>query len=305
MRPASLTLPVGLVLVSTAGPFILLSAMEPFSLVLWRMGLAAPLFLAWGALAGGAGIPAGHGRRVALGGVLLAAHFLLWIKAFDLTSYSSNLLLLIAQPVVAAFLGTRVGERPTRETWISLALSLAGLAAIAGNDLGLGWRALLGDLCSILGGVAISLFYAATRHARKAMPVPAFMGWTLLAGAAASLPVVLLSGVPLVPCREPIAVLGWTPTPWLWLAGLVLLTTMGGHGCMNAAARTVRLYTVNVVIVLEPAIAILLGAAFLGRPAPTPLQAAGGAVLAAAVIVALLPERREGAGGDPTASAIG
>jgi len=285
------------VLVSTAAPFILLSRIHPFSLVLLRMGIAAPIFLAWAAATAGVRLPAEHRRRVALGGVLLAAHFLLWIKAFDLTSYASNLLLLIAQPVVAALLGTRIGEKPTRETWISLAVALAGLGLIVRGDFDLGERALIGDACSILGGVAIAFFYAATLRARAAMPVTAFMGWTMAAGAAASLPVVLLSGVPLGPRPpapgDPTGVLGWEPTPWLWLGGLVLVTTMGGHGLMNAASRGVRLFTVNVVIVLEPAIAILFGMLLLGQEAPTAVQVAGGAVLAVAVVVALLPELRE------------
>jgi drug/metabolite transporter (DMT)-like permease len=284
----------GLLLVSTAAPFILLTRMDPFALVLLRMGIAAPLFLAAGAARGGTGLPRAHLGRVALGGALLAAHFLLWIKAFDLTSYASNLLLLIAQPVVAALLGHRVGERPTRETWIAIALAVAGLAAIAGGDLSLGTRAVVGDLCSILAGVAISLFYVETRAARAALPVATFMGWTMLFGAAAAVPAVLVAGAPLVPRAAALPVLGWTPSPWLWLAGLVVVTTMGGHGLMNAAARGLRLFTVNIVIVLEPPLGILLGMAILGQAPPTAVQVAGGAVLAAAVVVALLPDARAG-----------
>jgi len=284
----------GLLLVSTAAPFILLTRMDPFALVVLRMGIAAPLFLAAAAARGGAGLPRAHAGRVALGGVLLSAHFLLWIKAFDLTSYASNLLLLIAQPVVAALLGTRVGERPTRETWISIALSAAGLAAIAGGDFALGPRAVLGDLCSILAGVAISFFYVESRAARTALPVAAFMGWTMAFGAAAAVPVALAAGASFAPRAAPLPVLGWTPSPWLWLGGLVLVTTMGGHGLMNAAARGLRLFTVNIVIVLEPPLGILLGMALAGQAPPTAVQTAGGAVLAAAVVVALLPEARSG-----------
>lgn len=290
----------GLLLVSTAAPFIQLTRMDPFALVLLRMGIAAPLFLAAGAARGGMRLPREHAARVALGGVLLAAHFLLWIKAFDLTSYASNLLLLIAQPVMAAFLGTRFGERPGRETWISIALSVAGLAVIAGGDVALGPRAMVGDLFSVLGGVAISFFYAETRAARAAMPVAGFMGWTMAFGAATALPFVLASGASLGPRGEPIEVLGWRPDPRVWLAGLVVVTTMGGHGLMNAAARGLRLFTVNVVIVLEPALAILLGVALLGESVSA-IQAVGGAVLAGAVLIALLPDARSGRIGPPPA----
>jgi drug/metabolite transporter (DMT)-like permease len=293
MNPAAarLSLAAGLLLVSTAAPFLVLTRMDPFALVLWRMGLAAPLFLGWAALSGGASLPRPHLPRVALGGILLAAHFLLWIQAFEMTSYASNLLLLIAQPVMAAVLGARVGERPTGRTWGAVGLSLLGLAAVAGPDVSLGTRALLGDLCSVLAGVAIAFFYVETRAARAALPVASFMGWTMVFGAAAAVPCVVVAGVPLGPQSEPLAVLGATPSPWIWLGALVLVTTMGGHGLLNAAARGVRLFTLNIVIVLEPPLGILLGMLLLGTPPPTAVQAAGGVVLAAAVAMALWPRR--------------
>ena len=270
-------------LVSTAAPFLKLAGMDAGAVVLWRMALAAPLFLAWGAARGGAGLPREHRARVALGGVLLAAHFLLWVKAFDLTSYASNLLLLIAQPVMAVPLGARIGERPTRETWIAVALALVGLGVIATGDLDLGGRALRGDALCVLAGVAITLFYVVSRRARAEMPLGSFMGWTMIAGTAAALPAVAASGA---------SVFAYPARSFGWLAALVLITTVGGHGLMNLAARHLRLFTVNIAIVLEPAIAIALGAWLLGEGV-TLRQAAGGAVLAAAVAVALLPEWRE------------
>ena len=75
---------------------------------------------------------------------------------------------------------------------------------------------------------------------------------------------------------------------------------MGGHGLMNLAARGLRLFTVNVVIVLEPAIAIGLGILLLGESVSA-RQVAGGCVLAVAVVVALLPELRDGDGQPPPA----
>jgi drug/metabolite transporter (DMT)-like permease len=86
---------------------------------------------------------------------------------------------------------------------------------------------------------------------------------------------------------------GYPPGSWAWLAGLVLLTTIGGHGFMNLAARGVRLFTLNLAIVLEPPLAIAMGAALFGATV-TPLQVAGGLLLGAAVVVGLRPELRRG-----------
>jgi drug/metabolite transporter (DMT)-like permease len=217
---------------------------------------------------------------VALGAVFLAAHFMLWVKAFELTDFASNLLLLVMQPVTAAVIGHWLGERAHRATWISVALALIGLGIVTGGDFARGPRALLGDAMCLAAGLAITIFFALTREVRRALPLSAFMGITLGVGAICTLPIALLAGVPLH---------GYSTSTWEWLAALVVLTTVGGHGCFNIAARHTRLFTVNVVVVLEPAIAIAMGAFMFGASI-TPLQLGGGVVLAVAVVVGLLPE---------------
>jgi drug/metabolite transporter (DMT)-like permease len=275
----------GLVLVSTSGPFIKMAALDAYAVVFWRTALAAMLFLVVGFK-----IERRHRARVAMGSVLLALHFLLWVKAFDLTDFASNLLLLVSQPVIAAAMGSRIGEPPTARTWIAVALALVGLGIIAGGDFALGPRALLGDAMCIAAGLAITLFYVITKEARATTPLPAFMGWTLVGCAVVSLPVALATGAPLV---------GYALPQWGWLLALVVLTTAAGHGLMNLAARGVTLFALNLVIVLEPAIAIAMGAALFGARV-TALQLVGGVVLAAAVIVGLTPPGRARRGAPAT-----
>jgi len=274
---AQLVLLVALLLVSTSGPFLRASRMDAFTLVVWRMALAAPLFLSWAAARGQLRLRRSDVRPVVLGALCLTAHFCLWVKAFDLTDYSSNLLLLVFQPVMAAFLGFRLGERPTRRTWLSMALATLGLAVIAGGDFALGPRALLGDVMCVLGDLGIALFYLVAREARAHTPLATFMGYTLAIGSLPALLVALFAHSPLV---------GYRATSWAWLAALVVLTTVGGHGLMNLAARHLRLYALNVAIVLEPFLGIVLGAVLFPVPV-RPLQIAGGALLAVAVWVGL------------------
>jgi drug/metabolite transporter (DMT)-like permease len=129
----------------------------------------------------------------------------------------------------------------------------------------------------IAAGLAITLFYVVTRDARAATPLAAFMGWNMVAIAVISLPVVLLTDAPLFVASA---------ERWGWMIGLVVLTTVAGHGLMNLAARGVTLFALNLVIVLEPAIAIAMGAVLFDARV-TPLQLAGGVLLGAAVVVGL------------------
>jgi len=267
----------GLFLVSTSGPFLRMAQMDAFAVVLYRMGFSGLLFLLWTLLRREAQPTHAQFLRIALGAAFLTAHFCLWIKAFDLTNYASNLLLLVTEPVTAAVFGVWLGERPNSNTWISVALSILGLGIVAGGDFALGERALLGDGFCVLGGVAITLFFATTRSERNTLSLSTFMGWTLTIGALCSLPVVLLAHSPL---------LGYSRASWGWMAALVVFTTVGGHGAFNIAARHVTLFTVNVVVVLEPAIAIAMGAVMFDATV-TSLQVVGGAILAGAVVVGL------------------
>lgn len=272
---------IGLFFVSTSGPFLVAARMDALAMVVVRMLGSAIVLLAW-ARARGLRLEGRHVGRTLLGAALLAAHFALWLKAFDLTDFASNLLLLVAQPVVAALLGAAVGEPPTRRTWASVALAALGLGIIARGDFSLGPRALLGDGMCIVGALAIALFYVVTRRARAETPLAPFLGAVFLAGGLFVLPLALVSGSRFG---------GYSSTSWAWAGALVFVTTIGGHGLLNVAARRVSLFSLNVVIVLEPAIGIGLGALMFGARV-TPGQLAGGGLLAGAVWVGLLGEHR-------------
>jgi drug/metabolite transporter (DMT)-like permease len=132
--------------------------------------------------------------------------------------------------------------------------------------------------------VAITLFFAITRHERRALPLSAFMAATCGVGALCALPVALWAGAPM---------LSYPPASWGWMLALIVLTTVGGHGCFNLAAKHVPLFTVNVVVILEPAIAIGMGALMFGAQV-TPLQVAGGLVLSVGVVFGLWPMQPAG-----------
>ena len=98
-------------------------------------------------------------------------------------------------------------------------------------------------------------------------------------GSLATAPLVLLTGTP---------VLTYPTASWLWLGLLVVVTTIFGHGLINVAARHVSLFTLNIVIVLEPAIAIAMGRAMFDAEVDA-VTVVGGALLIAAVVVGLAP----------------
>ena len=266
---------LGLLAISTSGPFFVMAKMSAFSAVFWRTALAGLLAVGVASLRGTLQLQPlrEHRQALLLSGALLGVHFMLWVKAFDLTDYASNLILLVAQPVWSALLERMRGIALPLRTPLVLAMSLVGMLLVAGGDIALGPRALLGDLCCIVAGLVIAVFFVIGRAARQALALDAFMGVTLLIAAATALPVVLIAQDSLFDYPE---------ASWYWLAGIVVITTLGGHGLLNAAARSLSLFTVNIAILLEPVLSIALGALMFGADI-TGIQIAGGVILIASV----------------------
>jgi drug/metabolite transporter (DMT)-like permease len=278
---------LGLLAVSTSGPFFVMAKMSAFAAVFWRTALAGLLALAFAGVRGTLRLP--HLSRLApgllLSGALMGMHFMLWVKAFELTDYASNLILLVAQPIFGALFDRFRGQALPLRAPLVLALSLVGMLMVAGGDVTLGPRALLGDLCCILAGLVGALFFVVSREARDAMALDAFMALTMLLAALTTLPVALVADVSLF---------DYPSSSWAWLSGIVLITTLGGHGMLNVAARTLSLFTVNIAILLEPVLSIALGALMFGADI-TPLQVAGGVMLIVSVgTLIAAPALREG-----------
>ncbi len=269
---------VGTLAVSTAAPLIDLAAVPALSLAAWRCLLCG---LAFGGLwaAGRTATPGlrRHLPRLILAAALLAAHFGLWISAFDHTSYAAAVMLLVTQPVFGALVGrVALGERLTRRMLIGIVGATIGLGLLVHAD-----RAdlghLFGDALAVAGTLALALFYLVVRPLRDDLPFAPFMtltygiGGVLLAAAAG------LTGA---------ALTGFLHPDWALVVALAFVPTVVGHACFNWCVPRVRFFTLNLVIVLEPALALLLGVALLGER-PTTLQVVGGCVLGAAVVAGL------------------
>lgn len=271
----------GLLAVSTSAPFFVMARIDAFTAVFWRTALTALIGLGIGALRGKLDVSElrRQARPLALGGVLLGVHFLMWVKAFELTDYASNLLLLVFQPIMAAFLTARLGERLPRHAVAAVVLSVMGMALIAGGDFALSPRALFGDALCLAAGVGITVFYVVTSRARRALSMEVFLGAIMAVCAITALPVAILSGVKLW---------GFSAATWQWIGAIVVVTTLMGHGLMNYAANHVSLFTLNIVIVVEPAVGIAFGALLFGATV-TVLQLVGGALLGTAVMFGVRP----------------
>jgi drug/metabolite transporter (DMT)-like permease len=108
-------------------------------------------------------------------GVILAAHFALWITSLKLTSVASSVILVTAHPLlvgpVSHFL---FKEKLTFVNAFGIALSVAGVFILVYGNYGFGSSVidtLEGNILAILGGVAAGLYILGGRKIRKTVSV--------------------------------------------------------------------------------------------------------------------------------------
>jgi len=298
-----LILLMGLLAISTAAPFIRLARegtpdahwTVSFAISFWRLLMGALIYglIAWPKRGKWFALEPKLKWRFAVAGFCLAAHFAFWIGCFGFTDLQSGVLLLVFEPILAAFVGgIFFGEKITSRTIAALVLSVIGVVAIVGDDIasislseGLG-----GDIMAILGCASIVAMYAVGRPLRGKVPFAVYM--TALLGYAAFFELVfaLSFGTQMF---------AWAPASWLWFAMLALITTCIGHASMNYVLPRVTLFTLNLVIIAEPVLAIIINA-MLYNEGVSPWEIAGGLLLSAAVIWGLGQERKKRIGAEMT-----
>jgi drug/metabolite transporter (DMT)-like permease len=274
--------------VSFAGPLVRLSAANPVTIAVWRLGfslvIVAAFLIATGEWRDWKRITARELVLAAVAGVSLALHFWAWNASIHLTTIAASVTLVSMQPVVvAAISAVALREAPTRRQLLGIVIAIVGAFVIAAPDLGRGQPAatnapLLGNALAISGAVTGAIYYTIGRRLRRSLGIWAYVGIVYSTAFVTLSLIALAGGVPLVPqpSRE-IAI----------FAGLALGPMLIGHTGMNWALKFLPAYVVNLTVLGEPVGATLLGALIPSiRQIPAPSTLLGGAIVLAGVVIA-------------------
>lgn len=282
-----LTVSLAVVFVSFGAVLVRLAAAPPLAVAFYRVAIASLLLLPFAARPARRTWPALGSRQrllVVASGVCLALHFATWITSLSYTSVASSVLLVNTAPLFAiALSAVFLRERPSRATAVATPIALGGAALIALGDWTGSPGSLTGNLLALAGALAVAAYQVIGRGLRGALPLDVYVlgVWTTAAGVLATL--AWTSGVPLG---------GFSPRSWLFFVALAVVPTLGGHGLVNRALRSLPAPTVGLFLLGEPLAASLLAFLLLDeRPGPWTL--AGGAVVltALALLVARSPGR--------------
>jgi drug/metabolite transporter (DMT)-like permease len=209
-------------------------------------------------------------RAIGHGGIavvaLLAVSSASFLVALNHAPVANVLFMQALAPIIAAALGTMLGEPVSRRTWLAMGVALAGVAVMIGGPGSASW---LGQGLSLLMAVSFAATLVITRHRREVSMAPATCLSQILVFAAAA-PFAHLTQVG----AQDASLLATLGVCQIGL-GFVFLT-IGG--------RLIPAGEVALITLLEIVLGPLWVWAFLGEQ-PAAATLAGGAIVLAAVLL--------------------
>jgi drug/metabolite transporter (DMT)-like permease len=224
------------------------------------------------------------GVRVLAAGILLAAHFALWIASLGATSVIRSVALVSTQPLFAGLFARLIGDRAPWTLFAGTALAVAGsVVLVSGGEVAgsTGGGAFFGDVLAIGGAATAAAYLSLGRSVKEQLPLA---GYFALVNVVAALGLLALVAV-----RRPFGDLASVgPTDVFAVAWVGLVPGLVGHGLLNWAVRRTPVHVVSLAVLVEPIGASLLAWILIGE-AVGPMEAIGAAIVIGGVGVGLLP----------------
>ena len=269
-------LAVGVVCIGWSAIFVKFAAIPGPASAFYRMLISGLVLIPWRLARGGPWPTRKLVLLIAAGGAFYALDLALWNTSILLTSAAMATLLANNAPLwvgLGALLLFR--EKLARNYWLGLFISLSGMVIL----MGLGaWRHLsfrAGELLAIGASVAYAGYMLTTQKARAHVDTLTFM--TLSATAC-----ILCLGAASLALGTPLA--GYPARSWWALAGMGLLSQLGGWLAINYALGHLKAAPVSVSLLGQAVVTTLLAMPLLGE-FPAPNQVLGGILVLAGIYV--------------------
>jgi drug/metabolite transporter (DMT)-like permease len=271
-----LALVVAILAVSTSAPLVYWAApAPPLTVAAFRVCLAAVLLsiVSGPRLLKAFGDLDGRDRwLVAASGILLGAHFGVWISSLYLTSTAASVALVATQPIFAGLFGwLLLHEGVSRREIGGIAIAAVGCAVLASGDFG-GDRdgALLGDMLAVLGATTAAGYFVLGRRLRASLPLIPYLAMVNLVAGLVLLAAAFAFDSPFT---------GFEPKVYLALVLCAVIPSIVGHTLLNWSVRRLPVHLVSLAILGEPIGASLLTWYSFGETPPIHAAVGGGVIL--------------------------
>lgn len=180
-------------------------------------------------------------------GVILAAHFALWITSLEFTSVASSVLLVTAHPVfVGPISHFFFKERLSSVNTVGIIFSMIGVFILVTGNYGLGSLtidSLEGNILAWLGGVAAGLYILGGRKMRKTVSVVSYAFVVYATGTLVLFGICLFYSAPLY---------GFSLPVYEIIFLMAVVSGIFGHTLYNWSLGHVRASVASVALLGEP-----------------------------------------------------
>jgi drug/metabolite transporter (DMT)-like permease len=276
-RLALAALVFGALVIGTTPILVRLAACGPAAAGFWRLAFAAPLLAAL-ARSGRSGPIGGPSRAMVLAGIAFALDLGCWHYGIRYTSVANATVLPNLTPVLVTLVSWAfLKEHPRPVFLVGMAAAVGGaiLMAEAAAPARAGPLPHIGDALSVSTALWYGLYFLAIRSARQSRSTLSVMLWSCLVGAPPLLVTAFLMREQILPATA----LGWGAAAGLGLAHVF------GQGSIAWALGRLPASTASVTVLVQPVAAAVLAYLIFGETL-TVLQAAGGALALAGVVIA-------------------
>lgn len=258
--------------------FVRLSEVGPVATAFYRIALAQPFL--WWIMARQRGPSAPERSKsdlwfAALAGLCFAGDLAVWHWSIRLTTVANSTLLTNLSPFFVT-LGGRIffKERVSARLLLGMTVAFFGGFLLVAESLHLEHRFLIGDALAIVTAVFYSGYLLAVKKLRATRSVWYVMAWSGIF----MMPLLWSAGFVSNEVMIPPGVRGW-----LVLAGLALLSHIGGQGLIAFGLAHISAAVSSVLLMWQPVIAALLAWWILHEPL-TKLRVLGGLVMISGIL---------------------
>ena len=180
-------------------------------------------------------------------GVILAAHFSLWITSLKMTSVASSVILVTAHPVLVAPVSFYfLKEKLSWVNALGIAISLAGVGVLVIGNYGFaafGLDTIEGNILAVLGGIAAGLYILGGRKLRKTVSTVSYAFVVYAVGTITLFFICLVLSAP---------VYNLTITDYEIILLMALVSGIFGHTIYNWSLGYIRASVMSVALLGEP-----------------------------------------------------
>lgn len=212
-------------------------------------------------------------------GIILAAHFALWITSLKFTSVASSVILVTAHPILVGPISHYFfKERLSVVNTAGIIVSVVGVIILVTGNYGLGsltLDSLEGNILAIFGGIAAGLYILGGRKIRKTVSIGSYAFIVYSIGA------IVLLGICLF-YNAPVHNLSLEAYQIIFLMAIV--SGIFGHTLYNWSLKHIRASVASVVLLGEPLGSTILAFALPWiQQTPSYYTIIGGAIILAGI----------------------